>query len=99
MEPSRWEMIVAGLERWSPDLRVDGPVIALTLTGEDDLPAINRYLVEQGANVYALAPQTLSLEDLFIQIVGNQGDVLGSPRSGVVRMSTLVEAGSPEERR
>ena len=65
--------IVQGLSRWSPNVRQDGEHITLTLPGEADLPAINRYLVENGADVYALRPQHISLEDLFIQIVGTDG--------------------------
>ena len=45
----------------------------MTLRSEADLPALNRYLVEQGVDVYSLRPQQISLEDLFIQIVGTDG--------------------------
>ncbi len=62
-----------GLERWGQNIRLDGEHLSLTLPGETDLPALNRYLVEQGADVYALRPQHVSLEDLFIQIVGTDG--------------------------
>jgi len=65
--------IVAGLRRWSSNVRSDGESLSLTLPGEADLPAVNRYLVEQGADVFALRPQSISLEDLFIQIVGTDG--------------------------
>ena len=65
--------VVAGLSRWSGNVRCDGEHLHLTLTQEADLPAINRYLVEQGVEVFALQPQRLSLEDLFIQIVGTDG--------------------------
>ena len=65
--------IVAGLSRWSQSMRADGEHLTLTLDGEGDLPAINRYLVEQGVDVYALRPQHISLEDLFIEIVGMDG--------------------------
>jgi len=64
---------VAGLARWSRSARLDGEHLSLTLTGEADLPAVNRYLVEQGAEVFSLRPQQISLEDLFIQIVGTDG--------------------------
>jgi hypothetical protein len=37
------------------------------------MPEINRYLVDQGVDVYALRPKQLSLEDLFIQVVGTEG--------------------------
>lgn len=65
--------VVAGLARWSSDVRADGEHLTLTLQSEADLPAITRYLVEQNLEVYALQPQKISLEDLFIQIVGLDG--------------------------
>jgi len=65
--------MVAGLARWSGSVRLDGEHLSLTLPGEADLPEVNRYLVEQGAEVYAFQPQKVSLEDLFIQIVGTDG--------------------------
>jgi ABC-2 type transport system ATP-binding protein len=64
---------VQGLERWSRNIRLDGERLFLTLAEETNLPFINRYLVESGAEVYALRPQHVSLEDLFIQIVGTDG--------------------------
>lgn len=65
--------ILQGLSGWGRAVRLDGEQITLTLSREDDLPAVNRYLVEQGVQVYALSPQRISLEDLFIQIVGTDG--------------------------
>jgi ABC-2 type transport system ATP-binding protein len=65
--------IIAGLAQWGKDLRADGNQVTLTVADETALPAINRYLVSQNADVYALTPQHLSLEDLFIQIVGTDG--------------------------
>ena len=64
---------VEGLSRWSRNVRVDGERLSLTLPGEADIPAINRFLVESGAEVYSLQPQHVSLEDLFIEIVGTDG--------------------------
>jgi ABC-2 type transport system ATP-binding protein len=65
--------VVSGLSQWSQDVRLDGEHLSLTLKGESDLPLVNRYLVEHGVDVYALQPQKISLEDLFIQIVGTDG--------------------------
>ncbi len=65
--------VIAGLNQWGKDIRADGNQITLTVADESALPAINRYLVAQNAAVYALTPQHLSLEDLFIQIVGTDG--------------------------
>lgn len=64
---------VAGLSRWSSNVRQDGDYLHLTLPGEVDLPAISRHLVESGADVYEIKPERISLEDLFIQIVGTDG--------------------------
>jgi ABC-2 type transport system ATP-binding protein len=64
---------LAGLERWSSNVRLDGERLSLTLPGEADLPQLNRYLVEQGADVYSLRPQRVSLEDLFIEVIGADG--------------------------
>jgi ABC-2 type transport system ATP-binding protein len=62
-----------GLRRWSGNVRCDGEYLSLTLAGEADLPAVNRYLIEQGVDVYSFQPQKIALEDLFIQIVGTDG--------------------------
>jgi len=37
------------------------------------MPVLARYLVENGVDVYAIRPKQLSLEDLFIQVVGTEG--------------------------
>jgi len=65
--------ILAGLAKWGKDIRADANQFTLTVADESALPAINRYLVAQNVEVYALTPQHLSLEDLFIQIVGTDG--------------------------
>lgn len=62
--------MIAGLDYWSSNIRRDGDRITITLDDESLLPEINRYLVGRGAEVYVLNPQRISLEDLFIQIVG-----------------------------
>ena len=65
--------IIAGLNQWGKDVRADGNQVVLTVSDEAALPAINRYLVASDAQVYALTPEHVSLEDLFIQIVGTDG--------------------------
>ena len=64
---------LAGLGQWGRDIRADGETTTLTIDDEQALPAITRYLVGQGAEVYALTPQHVALEDLFIQIIGTDG--------------------------
>jgi len=65
--------VVSGLAQWGRDVRADDGQVTLTVDGEGVLPVLNRYLVSQNVDVYALTPQKLSLEDLFIQIVGTDG--------------------------
>lgn len=64
---------IAGLGQWGEDIRADGDHLTLTVSDESALPAIARYLVAQSAEVYALTPRRLPLEELFIQIVGTDG--------------------------
>ena len=65
--------MATGLRAWGQDVRVDGEQGTLAVADDQALPQIARYLVEQGAALYAMTPQRLSLEDLFIQIVGTDG--------------------------
>ncbi len=67
------EDMTAGLRAWGQDVRVDGEQVTLAVADDQALPQIARYLVEQGAALFAMTPQRLSLEDLFIQIVGTDG--------------------------
>ena len=64
---------LAGLSQWGRDVRADGDTITLAVANEALMPEIVRYLVAQGAEVFAVTPQRLSLEDLFIQTVGTEG--------------------------
>jgi len=64
------EDAVAGLARWSTSTDVDEEQLTLTTPSEDALPEILRYLVAAGADVYQFTPQRLSLEDLFMKIMG-----------------------------
>lgn len=61
------------LTQWGRDVRIDGENIVMVVSEETALPEINRCLVNQGVDVYAIIPQRLSLEDLFVQIVGTDG--------------------------
>jgi hypothetical protein len=45
----------------------------MNIHDEADIPEINRYLVSQGVAVYALQPNRLSLEEIFIETVGKDG--------------------------
>lgn len=64
---------VAGLVQWARNVRQDGEHLSLAVSEEAALPSLVRYLVDSGADVYALTPQRLSLEEVFIQTVGTEG--------------------------
>ena len=65
--------IVAAMSRWGEEIDANGEQLKLTIRNEDHLPEINNYLVAQGARVYAITPERLSLEDIFIETVGKDG--------------------------
>lgn len=55
------------------NVRVDGDHLSLTASDEDQLPRLNRLLVERRVEVFSIKPQKISLEDLFFEIVGTDG--------------------------
>jgi ABC-2 type transport system ATP-binding protein len=61
---------VSGLSRWSGDAQVDEERLTLTTQSRQTLPELLRYLIEAGAEVYQFTPQRLSLEELFISVMG-----------------------------
>jgi len=69
-----WDAVVGGLARWDPNVRAEQERIWLTVDGEADLPEVARYLIERDVDVYALSPQRMSLEDLFMQLVGSESE-------------------------
>jgi ABC-2 type transport system ATP-binding protein len=65
--------ILAGLAYWASTVEPgDEHEVNFSLIGEDKLPEINAWLVGQGVKVYALVPHQISLEELFLQIMGGQ---------------------------
>jgi ABC-2 type transport system ATP-binding protein len=61
---------IAGLAQWSTSTVVDGEQLTFTTRSQEVLPEILRHLVAAGADVYQFTPQRLSLEDLFLKIMG-----------------------------
>jgi ABC-2 type transport system ATP-binding protein len=64
---------IAGLVRWGENIQSDNGQLVMTLHREGDLPEITRYLVAQNAEVYAITPNRMSLEEIFIETVGEDG--------------------------
>jgi ABC-2 type transport system ATP-binding protein len=64
---------LAGLGRWGRDIVVDDDRVTLTVLGDSVLPEVTRYLVAQGADVFAITPKRTSLDELFVETVGKDG--------------------------
>lgn len=64
---------LAGLERWTSGIRQQGERIFFSVAGGEVLPEVLRHLVRCGADVYEITPQRLSLEEMFIEIIGEDG--------------------------
>jgi ABC-2 type transport system ATP-binding protein len=64
---------IAGLARWGENIQANNGQLVMTLHQERDLPEITRYLVAQNAEVYAITPNRMSLEEIFIETVGEDG--------------------------
>ncbi len=62
-----------GLERFGRDVRLDTDRIHLQVSDQARLPELARWLIGQGIDLYALTPQHMSLEEMFLQIVGSDG--------------------------
>ena len=62
-----------GLSQWGRDIRMDGERISMVIQSDGVLPEITRYLVAQKSEVYAITPNRMSLEDIFIETVGKDG--------------------------
>lgn len=61
---------VAGLSQWAKCSPLDGESLTLTANSREELPEILGYLVQSGSAPFEFTPQRISLEDLFMEIVG-----------------------------
>ena len=66
-------VMVSELARWGDHIQANGEHVTLTIHNESHVPEINRYLVAQGADVFAITPARRSLEEIFIETVGKDG--------------------------
>jgi len=65
--------VVNGLSQWALSVRQESECLMLSVTSGAVLPEIVRYLVAKGADVYEVTPRKISLEERFLEIVGNDG--------------------------
>ena len=64
------EDVVSGLGRWVREVHPTAEGLNLAVPSEEVLPDVVRHLVAAGADVYGLARQKTSLEELFVDIMG-----------------------------
>ncbi len=73
--------LIEGLSRWGGNItRQNKKIVSMTLSDEESLPEINAWLVGQGVRVYALSPQHLTLEELFVNIMQDGPEAAGEVR-------------------
>lgn len=65
--------VLQGLCRWGQDVQLDHDHVTMNIQNDSALPEITRYLVEQGVDVYAISPNRLSLEEVFLETIGKEG--------------------------
>lgn len=61
--------VLVKLKEFDPNPEAAGSHIELRIAGREDIPSVNRVLVENGCSVYELVSRRESLENLFINVV------------------------------
>lgn len=61
---------VTGLAQWVTETRYDGERLTFTASSRAVLPSVLRHLVGSGADVFDFSAERVPLEDLFVQIMG-----------------------------
>jgi ABC-2 type transport system ATP-binding protein len=64
--------ILAGLSQWAPSINGDGERLNLSTHSREHLPQILRYLVTSNVEVYEFTPKHVSLEESFLEIMGDE---------------------------
>ena len=64
---------LAGLHKWGHNVRQEREQIMLTIQDESVLPEISRHLVTSGAALYSITQERITLEELFLKVVGTDG--------------------------
>jgi ABC-2 type transport system ATP-binding protein len=65
--------VLAGLAPWASAVQSGDQHITFSVASTHAVPEIVRYLVSHDVDVYEVTPQRLSLEELFLEIVGEDG--------------------------
>ena len=68
------EGTLEGLARFGEIASQSRNAVTLKIPSLETIPGLTRWLVEMGVEIQAVIPEHVSLEDLFIQIVGTDGE-------------------------
>ncbi len=71
--PSDQAPLQNALNHFGHEVRFGDDRIHLIVDDQKTLPDLARWLIGQGLDLYALTPQHVSLEEMFLQIVGTEG--------------------------
>ena len=63
--------VLEGLARFGHDVREDEGLVRLRVENEALLPEMSRWLAAQGVGLYHLAARRRSLEELFLEVIGD----------------------------
>ncbi len=63
--------ILTGLSQWVSSVHVENECLNLSTSSKEHLPQILRYLVTANADVYEFTPKHVSLEESFLQLMGD----------------------------
>jgi len=61
---------VDGLKLWTTSANYENERLIFTARSKDVLPDVLRHLVSSGADIFGFTPERMSLEDLFVKIMG-----------------------------
>jgi ABC-2 type transport system ATP-binding protein len=67
--------ILSNLSQWGNNIQQKEDEITIDLDQEEFIPVMTRYLVNHGVDLYAVSPQRMSLEELFVQTIGTDGSL------------------------
>ena len=61
---------IDGLAPWSTSANYENERLIFTARAKEVLPDVLRHLVASGADIFGFTPERMSLEDLFVKIMG-----------------------------
>ncbi|MGH9524342.1 MAG: ATP-binding cassette domain-containing protein [Terriglobales bacterium] len=64
------EAAIAGVAQWGVVADVDDGRLTVKVTSNEALPHLLRHLISSGADVYEFTPKRVSLEEMFVSIMG-----------------------------